>query len=47
MYLFCGKEKIVDQAIYISTNISGRNGAQMNCFKDKIAKTIWQDYISY
>lgn len=40
IYLFFGKEKFVNEAIYIYENLSRVNGIKINQFKDEIAKII-------
>lgn len=47
MHLSCRKKRVVDQAIHTSANLSKRNRAKINLFREKIVKAIWQDYISY
>lgn len=40
------EKQITEKAIQTSVNIIKSSCVKINCFKDEIAKAIWQDYIS-
>lgn len=47
MRLSHGEEQDIDRVIHTSANTSKKDGARINRFRDEIAETMWQNYISY